>query len=169
MSVINWVNTWLTKDGQSDIVSNEISQDEQDGWVHLDVNPHITILEDDSMNPLGESVLNVVSLGDQTLSPSNDNKVTEEVNSVDVIAKAITSDRPVPQIKDEKENEVTRGDGAVKQTAASEQTKLSRQERRQAERKTKKMILKNVKAASSLQKSKTQQNCVSVARSVSMI
>ncbi|KAI9285367.1 hypothetical protein BC943DRAFT_360462 [Umbelopsis sp. AD052] len=167
MSVINWVNTWLTKDGQSDIVSNEISQDEQDGWVHLDVNPHITILEDDSITPLGESVLNVVSLGDQ--SPPNDNKVTEEVSSADVMAKAITSDRQIPQIKDEKENDVTRGDGAVKQTVTSEQAKLSRQERRQAERKTKKMIMKNVKAASSLQKSKTQQNCVSVARSVSMI
>jgi hypothetical protein len=167
MSVINWVNTWLTKDGQSDIVSNEISQDEQDGWVHLDVNPHITILEDDSINPLGESVLNVVSLDDQTLSTS---KVTEEVHSVDVIAKAVTSDRQVTHTNDDKENDVTRGDGAVnKPTAASDQPKLSRQERRQAERKTKKMILKNVKAASSLQKSKTQQNCVSVARSVSMI
>jgi hypothetical protein len=169
MSVINWVNTWLTKDGQSDIVSNEISQDEQDGWVHLDVNPQITILEDDSINPLGESVLNVVSLGDQTLSLPNDNKVTEEVNSVDVIAKAVTSDRQVPQTYDEKENDVTRGNGVVKPAAASEQSKLSRQERRQAERKTKKMILKNVKAASSLQRSKTQQTCVSVARSVSMI
>ena len=167
MSVINWVNTWLTKDGQSDIVSNEISQDEQDGWVHLDVNPHITILEDDSINPLGESVLNVVSLDDQTLSTS---KVTEEVHSVDVIAKAVTSDRQVAHTNDDKENDVTRGDGAVnKPAAASDQPKLSRQERRQAERKTKKMILKNVKAASSLQKSKTQQNCVSVARSVSMI
>lgn len=167
MSVINWVNTWLTKDGQSDIVSNEISQDEQDGWVHLDVNPHITILEDDSINPLGESVLNVVSLDDQT-PPTP--KVTEEEHSVDVIAKAVTSDHQVPHTNDDKENDVTRGDEAVKKSAAvSEQPKLSRQERRQAERKTKKMILKNVKAASSLQKSKTQQNCVSVARSVSMI
>ncbi|CAO3661556.1 unnamed protein product [Umbelopsis ramanniana] len=167
MSVINWVNTWLTKDGQSDIVSNEISQDEQDGWVHLDVNPHITILEDDSINPLGESVLNVVSLHDQTLSTP---KVTEEVHSVDVIAKAVTSDRQVTHTNDDKENDVTRDNRAVnKPSAASDQPKLSRQERRQAERKTKKMILKNVKAASSLQKSKTQQNCVSVARSVSMI
>jgi hypothetical protein len=168
MSVVNWVNTWLAKDGQPDIVSNEISQDEKDGWVHLDVNPHITILEDDSINPLGESVINVISVGDQTLSPQNDNKVTEEVDSVEVIAEAVTSDRHVNQTNDEKENVVARDEGAVQISAISEQPKISRQERRQAERKMKKLILKNVKASSS-QRSKPQQNCVSVARSVSMI
>jgi hypothetical protein len=172
MTVITWVNTWLTKDGQSDIVTNEISQDEQDGWVHLDVNPRVTVLEDDSINPLDHSVINVVSLEDQGLSSSNEPVLKEEANSaaLNYEVKLSAGDN---QISDtilatgDKEN--VAGDQGCDAMGSASERKMSRQERRYAERKTKKQIIRNVKAASTLQRTKPQQNCVSVARSVSVI
>ncbi|GAB5590669.1 hypothetical protein Unana1_05569 [Umbelopsis nana] len=159
MTVINWVNTWLTKDGQSDIVTNDISQDEQDGWVHLDVTPHITVLEDDTMNPLGDSVVNVVSVDGQVLSLSNEPAIKEDVEPAKERL-AVTEDTPTSC--GDKEN-VAINQAAVDNGSVPER-KMSRQERRYAERKNKKMIIKNVKAARSL-----QQNCASVARSVAMV
>ncbi|KAJ2958815.1 hypothetical protein NQZ79_g5687 [Umbelopsis isabellina] len=184
MTVINWVNTWLAKDDQTDtdIEANDILQDEQDGWVHLDVNPQVTVVEDESVNPLSDSIVNVVNLRQQfpsvttikkagTSSSDSSTNVKPATTSIKVVDKddLLEQNGEISDASGEKEND---GSGSSEPSRAAQEEptkKLSRQERRYKERMTKKTITKNVKAATAAQKGKPQHNCVSAARSLTVM
>ncbi|KAG2175447.1 hypothetical protein INT43_001094 [Umbelopsis isabellina] len=184
MTVINWVNTWLAKDDQTDtdIEANEILQDEQDGWVHLDVNPQVTVVEDESVNPLSDSIVNVVNLRQQFPSVTTIKKTGASSSGSSASVKPATSSSKVDDkdefleqnennsdTTDEKENAGPRVSNRSQAAQEEPAKKLSRQERRYMERMTKKTITKNVKAATAAQKGKSQHNCVSAARSLTVM
>lgn len=184
MTVINWVNTWLAKDDQTDtdIEANEISQDEQDGWVHLDVNPQVTVVEDESVNPLSDSIVNVVNLRQQFPTVTTIKKTgTSSSESSASVKPAALSSKVDGKGELLEQNEMKSGTAGEKENsgsgvpqlshAAQEEPakKLSRQERRYKERMTKKTITKNVKAASAAQKGIPQHSCVSAARSFTVM
>ncbi|CAM0139849.1 hypothetical protein VKS41_000834 [Umbelopsis sp. WA50703] len=184
MTVINWVNTWLAKDDHTDtdIGNSDILQDEQDGWVHLDVSPQVTVVEDNSVNPLSDSIVNVVTLRQQfpsvtTLKKAGTNssdasatiKTTTESSKIAAKSDLLNQNGKISDPAAEKENSGSGSSNPSNIAQDEPARKLSRQERRYMERMTKKTIAKNVKAATATQKGKPQQNCVSAARSFAVM